>query len=80
MKLTKCDVCGKIMNPSYVGTIKIKTPFSDDVCIKIKEDDYLGIGEIKRDICSECAIKILNIVLPNRTLISVSELKKRGIE
>ena len=63
MKITKCDLCGKIIDDHTPGEVKIVPP-SKYVAVRT-EDGLVKVEWLKGDICSQCATDIIKKILAN---------------
>ena len=73
MKLVKCDMCGKLIDPSEAGEIKYDGHDTADIIFKNSKDEYISRTLFVRDVCTRCAIKVLEIMYPQRAFMPIEE-------
>lgn len=78
MKLTQCDVCGKVAKSGDMGVIQFTEGVNAEIIVKKKDGEYTNICDIKRDICRNCAIKILQMVLPRTEFLPEDQYDVKG--
>ena len=80
MKLTQCDVCGKVAREGEMSTIHFEEGSNSPIIVQKKDGSYTNICDIKRDVCRSCAIKIMQMVLPRTTFLPEDEYEdeKKG--
>lgn len=74
MKLTSCDVCGKIIRNGVEWTVEFKS--GSDVLL-LNGDDVHEVGDRSKDVCAECVVKLFNMMFPNRTFMTIEEYKTK---
>ena len=76
MKLSRCDVCKKIMRDNEVGTLTFEEGSGTKSEIIVDEGDgWTNLCKIKIDICRKCMLPILKTVYPNVKYLPEEEYK-----
>ena len=73
MKLVKCDVCGKIVDPSNAGVFQYDGHDVANIVFKDSSGNYCEHTIFKRDVCLECAVNVLKILYPKRAFLPIQE-------
>lgn len=74
MKMTKCDVCGKVVRDKEANLILFVEHADAAVMVRSKRSgEYVNVCDIERDVCRSCSIKILKMLFPNHEFLPENE-------
>ena len=76
MKLSKCDLCGKLVPVNEASSVVLKEGKGDGNILRVYgEDETTNIESIEADLCLKCAINIAHILRPQMKLIPLENYR-----